>query len=59
MLQWRAMILPDRYIGHGSQEDQIEEACLTSKHIADTVLSLIGKNKEMEPSSSGQPMNST
>ena len=45
MLQWRAMILPDRYIGHGSQEEQIEEAGLTSKHIADTVLSLIG-NKQ-------------
>ncbi|GFY80709.1 deoxyxylulose-5-phosphate synthase [Actinidia rufa] len=44
-LKWRAMILPDRYIGHGAQEDQIEEAGLTSKHIADTVLSLIGKKQ--------------
>ncbi|GFY80667.1 deoxyxylulose-5-phosphate synthase [Actinidia rufa] len=58
-LKWRAMILSDRYIGHGSQGNQIEEAGLTSRHIADTVLSLIGKSKEMEPSSSSQPMNST
>nr|QCQ29437.1 1-deoxy-D-xylulose-5-phosphate synthase [Camellia fraterna] len=45
-LKWRAMILPDRYIDHGSQADQIEEAGLTSKHIAATVLSLIGEAKE-------------
>ncbi|XP_028104759.1 1-deoxy-D-xylulose-5-phosphate synthase 1, chloroplastic-like [Camellia sinensis] len=45
-LKWRAMILPDRYIDHGSQADQIEEAGLTSKHIAATVLSLIGETKE-------------
>ncbi|GFY80985.1 deoxyxylulose-5-phosphate synthase [Actinidia rufa] len=45
-LKWRAMILPDRYIDHGAQGDQIEEAGLTSKHIAGTVLSLIGKSKE-------------
>ncbi|PSS21068.1 1-deoxy-D-xylulose-5-phosphate synthase [Actinidia chinensis var. chinensis] len=47
-LKWRAMILPDRYIDHGAQGDQIEEAGLTSKHIAATVLSLIGKTNEME-----------
>ncbi|XP_057500813.1 probable 1-deoxy-D-xylulose-5-phosphate synthase 2, chloroplastic [Actinidia eriantha] len=47
-LKWRAMILPDRYIDHGDQGDQIEEAGLTSKHIAATVLSLTGKTNEME-----------
>ncbi|XP_076935257.1 putative 1-deoxy-D-xylulose-5-phosphate synthase 2, chloroplastic [Bidens hawaiensis] len=45
-LKWRTMTIPDRYIDHGSQSDQIEEAGLTPKHIAATVLSLIGENKE-------------
>nr|AAG10432.1 1-deoxy-D-xylulose-5-phosphate synthase [Tagetes erecta] len=45
-LKWRAMMLPDRYIEHGAQSDQIEEAGLSSKHIAATVLSLIGGSKE-------------
>ncbi|XVF70085.1 hypothetical protein PTKIN_Ptkin11bG0133200 [Pterospermum kingtungense] len=42
-LKWRPMILPDRYIDHGSQNDQIEEAGLSSKHIAATALSLLGQ----------------
>ncbi|KAL8223004.1 hypothetical protein R6Q57_020403 [Mikania cordata] len=46
-LKWRAMTLPDRYIEHGAQSDQIEEAGLSPKHIAATVLSLIGGSKEM------------
>ncbi|KAL6984988.1 1-deoxy-D-xylulose-5-phosphate synthase [Sarracenia purpurea var. burkii] len=45
-LKWRPMILPDRYIDHGSQKDQIDAAGLTSTHIAITVLSLVGKGKE-------------
>ncbi|KAK9274785.1 hypothetical protein L1049_022037 [Liquidambar formosana] len=45
-LKWRAMMLPDRYIDHGSQTDQMEEAGLSSKHIAGTVLSLIGESKD-------------
>ncbi|KAK1429958.1 hypothetical protein QVD17_12334 [Tagetes erecta] len=45
-LKWRAMTLPDRYIEHGAQSDQIEEAGLSSKHIAATVISLIGGSKE-------------
>ncbi|KAJ9689489.1 hypothetical protein PVL29_014934 [Vitis rotundifolia] len=45
-LKWRSMMLPDRYIDHGSQREQIEEAGLTSKHIAATVLALIGENKD-------------
>jgi 1-deoxy-D-xylulose-5-phosphate synthase len=44
-LKWRAMVLPDRYIDHGAHGDQMEEVGLTSKHIAATVLSLVG-NKE-------------
>ncbi|KAG8367691.1 hypothetical protein BUALT_Bualt16G0099400 [Buddleja alternifolia] len=45
-LKWRAMVLPDRYIDHGAQSDQIDEAGLSPKHIAATVLSLIGEAKD-------------
>ncbi|KAJ9550856.1 hypothetical protein OSB04_014901 [Centaurea solstitialis] len=44
-LKWRAMTMPDKYIEHGSQKAQIEEAALTPKHIAATVLSIIGDKK--------------
>ncbi|KAJ4823775.1 hypothetical protein Tsubulata_012091 [Turnera subulata] len=40
-VKWRPMMLPDRYIDHGSQADQIDEAGLSSQHIAATALSLI------------------
>ncbi|KAK4257651.1 hypothetical protein QN277_007214 [Acacia crassicarpa] len=43
-LKWRAMTLPDRYIEHGSQTDQIEVAGLSSKNIAATALSLANVN---------------
>ncbi|KAG6484767.1 hypothetical protein ZIOFF_053292 [Zingiber officinale] len=45
-LKARSLVLPDRYIDHGSLQDQTEEAGLTSKHIARTVLTLLGKPKE-------------
>ncbi|KAK1299782.1 hypothetical protein QJS10_CPB13g00260 [Acorus calamus] len=45
-IKLRPMVLPDRYIDHGSPQDQIEEAGLSSRHIAATVLSLLGKTKE-------------
>lgn len=45
-LKLRSMVLPDRYIDHGSPQDQIEEAGLSSRHIAATVMSLLGKPKE-------------
>ncbi|BAT75099.1 hypothetical protein LR48_Vigan01g146400 [Vigna angularis] len=45
-LKWRAMMLPDRYIDHGSPQDQVEEAGLSSKHIAATVMSLLERPKE-------------
>lgn len=47
MVQWRAMVLPDRYIDHGAHGDQIEEAGLTPKHIAATVLSLMGSKESV------------
>ncbi|XP_047171269.1 probable 1-deoxy-D-xylulose-5-phosphate synthase 2, chloroplastic [Vigna umbellata] len=46
-VKWRAMMLPDRYIDHGSPQDQVEEAGLSSKHIAATVLSLLQRPKEV------------
>lgn len=46
-LKLRSMVLPDRYIDHGSPQDQIDEAGLSSKHIALTVLSLLGMPKEV------------
>ncbi|KAG5138008.1 hypothetical protein JHK82_022739 [Glycine max] len=45
-LKWRAMMLPDRYIEHGSPQVQIEEAGLSSKQIAATVLSLMERPNE-------------
>ncbi|KAE9613323.1 hypothetical protein Lal_00027452 [Lupinus albus] len=45
-LKWRAMMLPDRYIEHGAPQDQTEEAGLSSKHIAATILSLLDRPKE-------------
>lgn len=45
-LKLRAMVLPDRYIDHGSPQDQIQEAGLSSNHITATVLSMLGKPKE-------------
>ncbi|XVE71767.1 hypothetical protein DITRI_Ditri10aG0178300 [Diplodiscus trichospermus] len=45
-LKWRPMMLPDRYIDHGSQNDQMEEAGLSSNHIAGTALSLLEKRWE-------------
>ncbi|CAL5326751.1 unnamed protein product [Camellia sinensis] len=45
-LKLRAMVLPDRYIEHGSPLDQIEEAGLSARHICATTLSLLGKSKE-------------
>uniref|UniRef100_A0A224XFS8 1-deoxy-D-xylulose-5-phosphate synthase n=1 Tax=Hypericum annulatum TaxID=708052 RepID=A0A224XFS8_9ROSI len=45
-LKLRSMVLPDRYIDHGSPNDQIQEAGLSSNHIAGTVLSLLGRPKE-------------
>ncbi|GJN24785.1 hypothetical protein PR202_gb12548 [Eleusine coracana subsp. coracana] len=45
-LKLRSMFLPDRYIDHGAPQDQIEEAGLTPRHIAATVLSLLGRPLE-------------
>ncbi|XP_010466391.1 PREDICTED: 1-deoxy-D-xylulose-5-phosphate synthase, chloroplastic-like [Camelina sativa] len=45
-LKWRPMVLPDRYIEHGSPVDQLAEAGLTASHIAATALNLMGTPRE-------------
>ncbi|XP_074572734.1 putative 1-deoxy-D-xylulose-5-phosphate synthase 2, chloroplastic isoform X2 [Curcuma longa] len=45
-VKMRSLVLPDRYIDQGSPQDQFESAGLTSKHIAGTVLQMLGKPKE-------------
>lgn len=45
-LQWRPLVLPDRYIDHGSPADQLDEAGLTPSHIAATVFNIIGQKRE-------------
>ena len=42
-LKFRPMTLPDRYIEHGSQHDQLDEAGLTAPHIFRTAMSLAGR----------------
>jgi len=39
-------VVPCRFIEHGTQADQLEEAGLTAWHIAHTALSLLGRKKE-------------
>ncbi|KAB1214077.1 putative 1-deoxy-D-xylulose-5-phosphate synthase, chloroplastic [Morella rubra] len=45
-LMWRPLVLPDRYIDHGSPADQLDEAGLTPSHIAATVFNIIGQKRE-------------
>ncbi|KAJ8451897.1 hypothetical protein Cgig2_007380 [Carnegiea gigantea] len=45
-LKFRPMVLPDRHIDHGAHQDQLEEAGLSSRHIAATVLSMLGMRKD-------------
>lgn len=45
-MQWRPIVLPDRYIDHGSPVDQLAEAGLTPSHIAATVFNILGQTRE-------------
>ena len=45
-LKLRPMTLPDRFIEHGSQADQLAEAGLSASHIAATALTLLGRKKD-------------
>lgn len=42
-LKFRPMTLPDRFIEHGNQQEQLSEAGLTAPHIVATALNLVGK----------------
>ncbi|PON80259.1 Deoxyxylulose-5-phosphate synthase [Parasponia andersonii] len=44
--KWRPLVLPDRYIDHGSPADQLAEAGLTPSHIAATVFNILGQTRE-------------
>ncbi|PKA64821.1 putative 1-deoxy-D-xylulose-5-phosphate synthase, chloroplastic [Apostasia shenzhenica] len=44
--KWRPLVLPDRYIDHGSPADQLYEAGLTPLHIAATVFTILGRTRE-------------
>ncbi|KAL6971371.1 Transketolase-like protein 1 [Sarracenia purpurea var. burkii] len=45
-LKWRPVVLPDRYIDHGSPADQLAQAGLTPSHIAATVFNVLGQTRE-------------
>nr|GLL41889.1 probable 1-deoxy-D-xylulose-5-phosphate synthase, chloroplastic [Ipomoea trifida] len=45
-LKWRPIVLPDRYIEHGSQEYQLTQAGLTPSHIAATVFNILGQTRK-------------
>ena len=45
-LKFRPMTMPDRFIKHGGQNDQMAEAGLTSSHVAATALTLLGRQKD-------------
>ncbi|KAI5080742.1 hypothetical protein GOP47_0003925 [Adiantum capillus-veneris] len=45
-VKWRPIVLPDRYIEHGSPADQLAEAGLTTAHIAASVLQILGRTRD-------------
>ncbi|CAL5413225.1 unnamed protein product [Camellia sinensis] len=45
-VKWRPVVLPDRYIDHGSPADQLSQAGLTPVHIAATVFNILGQTRE-------------
>ena len=45
-LQWRPIVLPDRYIEHASLAEQFDLAGLTAHHIAATALTLLGRHRD-------------
>ncbi|XP_038722264.1 probable 1-deoxy-D-xylulose-5-phosphate synthase, chloroplastic isoform X2 [Tripterygium wilfordii] len=45
-LKWRPLVLPDRYIDHGSPAYQFAEAGLTPSHVAATVFNILGQTRE-------------
>lgn len=46
-VKFRPMVLPDRYIEHGSQNEQYDEAGLSATHIEATAMKLLGRSHEL------------
>ncbi|GAA0175055.1 transferase [Lithospermum erythrorhizon] len=46
VIKWRPITLPDNYIERASPMEQLSAAGLSGNHIAATVLSLLGRNRE-------------
>lgn len=46
-VKFRPMVLPDRYIEHGSQAEQYEEAGLSASHIEATAMRLAGRSADV------------
>lgn len=46
-VKFRPMVLPDRYIEHGSQAEQYEEAGLSASHIEATAMRLVGRSADV------------
>jgi len=47
-LQVRPMVIPDRWIDHGTQAEQLAWAGIDARHIAATALNLVGKPKSAQ-----------
>lgn len=45
-VKWRPIVLPDRYVEHGSPADQLAEAGLTASHVAASVLQMLGRPRD-------------
>ena len=50
-LKIRPMLLPDRFVAHGTPAGMYEDAGLTSRHIVDMALSALGSNSATMPRS--------
>lgn len=50
-VKFRPMVLPDRYIEHGSQSEQYDEAGLSASHIEATAMRLLNRSQELMVSS--------
>ena len=46
-LKFRPMTMPDRFIDHGTQPQQLADAGLDAAHIARTVLTVMGKKASL------------
>lgn len=57
IVKFRPMVLPDRFIEHGSQSEQYDEAGLSAVHIEATAMRLLGRSAELMVSKVGSEYN--